>query len=226
MRSRADMTLFSCRFAIKMETSHVIYLTGSARRWSPRLAFSRPNFAALHFCSLLLTTPAHNILNQKTVYVSVKKILTWAFDTYGPRKSVTSMDFIPSLVANSTWPVEEDVSSVWLMQVNRNLRATTVFFLIPLSLYFLDNDIIDVKDRPDCWRCHLMTVVQRQLSPRLRHVVHRAFTLVQPTLHTSYQSTKRTIPVMPYMMTKFLGHLGDKVSFKRYLMLRVLPFTR
>lgn len=28
---------------------------------------------------------------------------------------------------------------------------------------------------------------------------------------------------MPYMMTKFLGHLGDKVSFKRYLMLRVLP---
>ena len=24
-------------------------------------------------------------------------------------------------------------------------------------------------------------------------------------------------------MTKFLGHLGDKVSFKRYLMLRVLP---
>jgi hypothetical protein len=28
---------------------------------------------------------------------------------------------------------------------------------------------------------------------------------------------------MPYMMTKLLGHLGDKVSFKRYLMLRVLP---
>ena len=39
----------------------------------------------------------------------------------------------------------------------------------------------------------------------------------------STTSIKRTIPVMPYMMTKFLGHLGDKVSFKRYLMLRVLP---
>lgn len=137
-RSRADMTLFSCRFTIRWKQVTWKYPRNRADVDPPRLAFSRANFVALQFRFLLLTTPAHNILNQKTVYVSVKKILTWAFDTYGPGKSVTNMDFIPSLVANSTWPVEEDVSSVWLMQVNRNLRATTVFFLFThwlLSLF-------------------------------------------------------------------------------------------
>lgn len=70
-----------------------------------------------------------------------------------------------------------------------------------------------------------MTMVQRRLSPRFQHVVLSFIflTLYANTLSTSNQ---QTIPVMPYMMTKFLGHLGDKVSFKRYLMLRVLPLTR
>uniref|UniRef100_A0A093XF60 SWR1-complex protein 5 n=1 Tax=Talaromyces marneffei PM1 TaxID=1077442 RepID=A0A093XF60_TALMA len=52
---------------------------------------------------------------------------------------------------------------------------------------------------------------------------HRTYYPHLRTIPSTTTSTERTIPVMPYMMTKFLGHLGDKVSFKRYLMLRVLP---
>lgn len=48
----------------------------------------------------------------------------------------------------------------------------------------------DLKDRLDCRRYHLMTVVQRQLSPRFQHVP--SYLLPSPSYNTLNHHINRT----------------------------------
>lgn len=158
------------------------------------------------------------------------KVFTWAFDTYGPKK-VTTWTLSPVPV-HDWW--KKTCQRGWCRwtEIWEPLQSNDTYSIL-FSFYSSRFSFLPALQ---AYICSTWTWLIRRLpwpfnaggpGSTLR-LLHRLMLAVQRTPPSSYYATHthtaETNPVMPYMMTKFLGHLGDKAL--RCLMLRVLLLKR